>query len=390
MINQIPIYGLYSIAARSFTKSSILNKILRRSVNYPESGSIVQINNEESITHLVLNKILLSQNLYVTKSKLVELLKVKGVEINLPVVTPEDKTLLAELTGKSPYKGFFGVYIFIHKKTGNKYVGSSNLLRRRMNYYFKGDFPLQGKFLPILRKEGLGAFKLVIFKLNSSKFSSQDALILEQYFLLSKEFDLNTLKVVNVGYSKGYGVYVYDLSCSTIFFHAKSKIELKRVLKIHPETCSKYVDSKIPYLNKFFLLSFNIPTALISEITVKELVDIMQKERKDMYKLGTRRSIPVKLEIKKGNIFIEADAPNIEHTINFNSLTACIEYLSKLGLTIKRDTLTKYIKKEKIFHNFFCKYSDSTLPIDFEKIGLIIDEYKKLKVDSGSDILKKK
>ena len=198
------------------------------------------------------------------------------------------------------------------------------------------------------------------------------------------------MKVVNVGYSKGYGVYVYDLSCSTIFFHAKSKIELKRVLKIHPETCSKYVDSKIPYLNKFFLLSFNIPTALISEITVKELVDIMQKERKDMYKLGTRRSIPVKLEIKKGNIFIEADAPNIEHTINFNSLTACIEYLSKLGLTIKRDTLTKYIKKEKIFHNFFCKYSDSTLPIDFEKIGLIIDEYKKLKVDSGSDILKKK
>ena len=98
MINQIPIYGLYSIAARSFTKSSILNKILRRSVNYPESGSIVQINNEESITHLVLNKILLSQNLYVTKSKLIELLKVKGVEINLPVVgrsQPEDKTLLA-------------------------------------------------------------------------------------------------------------------------------------------------------------------------------------------------------------------------------------------------------------------------------------------------------
>ena len=145
-----------------------------------------------------------------------------------------------------------------------------------MNYYFKGDFPLQGKFLPLLRKEGLGAFKLIIFKLNSSKFRSQDALILEQYFLLSKEFDLNTLKVVNVGSSKGEGVYVYDLSCSTLFYHARSKIELKRVLKIHPETCSKYVDSKIPYLNKFFLLSFNIPTALRSEITFKELVDIMQ------------------------------------------------------------------------------------------------------------------
>ena len=142
MINKIPLNGLNSIAARSFTRSSILKNIFRRSVNYLESGSIVHINSEESATHLVINKILLNQNLSVTQSKLVELLKVKGVEINLPVVTPEDKTLLAELTGKSQYKGFFGVYIFIHKNTGKKYVGSSNLLRRRMNYYFKGDFPL--------------------------------------------------------------------------------------------------------------------------------------------------------------------------------------------------------------------------------------------------------
>ena len=87
-------------------------------------------------------------------------------------------------------------HIFIHKNSGKKYVGSSNLLRRRMDYYFKGDFPLQGKILPLLQNEGLGAFKLVIFKLDSSKFSMQYALILEQYFLLCKEFDLNTLRVV--------------------------------------------------------------------------------------------------------------------------------------------------------------------------------------------------
>ena len=74
--------------------------------------------------------------------------------------------------------------------------------------------------------------------------------------------------------------------------------------------------------------------------------------------------------------------PNLEHTKNFYTLTGCIEYLSKLGFTINRDTLTKYIKKEKIFHNFLCKYSDSTLPIDFEEVGLIIDEYKKLKVNA--------
>ena len=83
------------------------------------------------------------------------------------------------------YKGFFGVYIFTHKITGQKYVGSSNLLRRKIEYYFKQieeikSLPLTGKLLPILRKEGLGAFKLTIYKLDQNKFNIQDALILEQ------------------------------------------------------------------------------------------------------------------------------------------------------------------------------------------------------------------
>jgi hypothetical protein len=47
-----------------------------------------------------------------------------------------------------------------------------------------------GKFVPFLKKDGLKAFKLIIFKLDTNKFSIQDALILEQYFLLNKEFNL--------------------------------------------------------------------------------------------------------------------------------------------------------------------------------------------------------
>jgi len=83
---------------------------------------------------------------------------------------------------------------------------------------------------------------------------------------------LNTLRVVNAGSSKGDAVFVYDLTCKTLYYHAKYKIELKRVLKI--ETSKKYVDSKIPYLNKFLLLSYFIPTASISNIPIEELVDI--------------------------------------------------------------------------------------------------------------------
>lgn len=379
--------GLGFIATRSLIGSLSSKRSfssIRPLANNPEYLALEHINSGKPTTSSIINKVLLNQNLFVTNSKIEELLKVKGVELDLPISTTKNKELLAELTGKSKYKGFSGVYIFTHKSTGHKYVGSSNLLRRRMDYYFKGDFPLMAKFLPLLEKEGLKAFKLIIFKLDSNIFSSQDALILEQYHLLNKEFNLNTLRVVNAGSSKGDAIYVYDLTGSTLYYHAKSNIELKRVLKIHPETSKKYVDSKLPYLNKFLLLSHPLPTTLTSNLSVNELVDMMQKGRRDTYSLGTRRSISVELEIKEGNTFVEYKGKSL----NFDSLTSCIEYLRELGLTIKRDTLTKYINNEKVFHNFLCKYSDKVLPDNFEEVGLIIDEYKKLKVSSGLALLK--
>lgn len=82
-----------------------------------------------------LNKYLNNSNLFVTQAKLESLLKQKFHYIDIPVTTAEGVKLLGELTGISKYKGYFGVYVFIHK-IGHKYVGSSNLLRRLMETYF--------------------------------------------------------------------------------------------------------------------------------------------------------------------------------------------------------------------------------------------------------------
>ncbi len=32
-----------------------------------------------------------------------------------------------------------------------------------------------------------------------------------------------------------------------------------------------------------------------------------------------------------------------------------------------------------MFHNFLCKYSNKVLPDNLDEVGLIIDEYKKIK-----------
>jgi len=64
-----------------------------------------------------------------------------------------------------------------------------------------------------------------------------------------------------------------------MYYHDKSSIELKKVLKIHTEASKKYIDSKLPYLNKFLLLSYAIPTPITSNISLDELLDMIQKKK---------------------------------------------------------------------------------------------------------------
>ena len=107
------------------------------------------------------------------------------------------------------------------------YVGSSNLLRRRLEYYFQTETKHSGgKFLPLLYNDGISAFKPEIFKLDANQFKVSDSLILEQYMLLNKIYDLNTLRVVNFAPPVGNTVYVYDLSCTILYYHTPFRINL--------------------------------------------------------------------------------------------------------------------------------------------------------------------
>ena len=100
--------------------------------NNPESVALEHINSGKPTTRLrrfqsktpgsslIINKILSNQKLVVTDSKLNQLLNVKGVELDLPISTPENFLLLDKLTGKSKHKGFFvarrAPYIYLYIK----------------------------------------------------------------------------------------------------------------------------------------------------------------------------------------------------------------------------------------------------------------------------------
>ena len=59
------------------------------------------------------------------------------------------------------------------------YVGSSNLLIGRLEYYFQTKTKhTGGKLLPLLNKDGISAFKLKIYKLDTNQFKVNDSLIL--------------------------------------------------------------------------------------------------------------------------------------------------------------------------------------------------------------------
>jgi hypothetical protein len=89
--------------------------LVRTQPNNPEYLALELINSGKPTTSTLINKILSNQNIIVTDLKLKELLKVKGVEIDLPITTPKNNKILENLTGKSKYKGFL-VYICLYIK----------------------------------------------------------------------------------------------------------------------------------------------------------------------------------------------------------------------------------------------------------------------------------
>ena len=150
--------------SRDFSSSSANNESTEVSLGGPKWWRIFDqpfqnslevatkfMNSGEPVTADILNKILSIYNIYITDEGLNLLINTPKLKFdNLSVSLHKDPEFLANLVTGAQNKDreVKGVYIFTHKNTGSKYVGSSIQLVTRIQRYLAGTHREYGKFIP--------------------------------------------------------------------------------------------------------------------------------------------------------------------------------------------------------------------------------------------------
>lgn len=309
---------------------------------YSSSFSHICFDNYDDITSEVLNNLLRNQQVSITEEELARLRAISGVRFDLPL---NDQTYpsYVGLVGKPNTRGTkAGVYIFTHKATGSKYVGSSNSLSRRLDQYFTFKHFNQensGLLLPLITKDGFEAFNLEIFVVPEDFSQAATTykleyyfLFLEQYYLLNKEFNLNTQRIVNFRVNQGKTIYIYDLERKTLHYCGKSLNQIRSNLGIHYATCTNCIKNGDSYLNFFKITDTPIDGASEANLSFPELVDLFSTKKEEFLKI-TSRSKFSKPVIVKGE--------DEEETQEFSSITAAVNFLKNKDIQVNRDQITK-------------------------------------------------
>lgn len=174
----------------------------------------------------IINSLLSVYNLHTTDKALDAL-------INMPFIVFEDlyedlykDPTFIEKLGKPLGRAVAGVYIFTHKDTGAKYVGSSAQLANRLRRHFTKQNQAKGKFVPFLNAEGLAKFTLKVIPIYDSLILKPE-LILEQYYLLDASFNLNVSRVANIPGFNSKNIYMYNKDKTVLIYHSSTTADLE-------------------------------------------------------------------------------------------------------------------------------------------------------------------
>lgn len=104
-------------------------------------------------------------------------------------------------------------------------------------------------------------------------------LFLEQYYLLTKNYNLNTQQIVNFRVNQGKNIYLYDLKGKILYYSSKSFNQLQGDLGIHFNTYTNCIKKGNSYLKFFKLTCTPIDVAIKSSLTLNELQGLIAEKQ---------------------------------------------------------------------------------------------------------------
>ena len=129
-------------------------------IEYAHKLANEQIQSQKPVSFKVINEILAYCNISITEDILNSLIKAPSINIKKLDTNETNKILKDNIGLPSSKIQIPGVYIFKHKITGLKYVGSSSQLAQRLSGYLNYTHKPIGKFIPLLFKDRLSNFTL--------------------------------------------------------------------------------------------------------------------------------------------------------------------------------------------------------------------------------------
>jgi hypothetical protein len=248
----------------------------------PNTIALEHINSGNPTTSEVINSVLLNQNVSITQKELDNLLSLPKVNFDLPITDQTYPALLGLIGKPGSKRSKAGIYIFSHKYSNKKYVGSSNDLARRFNQYFEKNALFSNKdigiLLPMIEKENLKAYTLEVTVIPSS-LSKYSHCFLEQYHLLGRGFNLNSHKIVNFRVNQGFKIYLYDKDCKILYYSSISLNAFCADLGIHHTSYKKYVNKNELYLGHFLISNNLLRDAVPTDLTELQVREFIQKQR---------------------------------------------------------------------------------------------------------------
>jgi len=289
--------------------------------------AIKYINEGKIITAVEVNKVLAFSGIKISQNMLDEILSRPRLEFeNLDSNTIRSDYFLQSIGTVRGKVQLPGIYIWTYLSTGEMYVGSSSTLARRLIGYFNNTHKNTGKLIPLIKREGVSAFKLQVIPLIDGYTVNQE-LSLEQYFLLHSKFNLNVLKVVNdFSGARSKSLYMYTKDFSELIYSSHIQENFIFKLRIHYMYISNSLKTGAAYLDKYVFTDKPIIGVRESNMSETDINTMLEKDRLEVKSI---KKVCRKVIIKA---YLNSIAPS------------------------NKTTLYRHIKSERPYNGYICQW----------------------------------